>query len=326
MSPLSEWRVRVLGAGVFGLACAAELQAQGISVEIWDRAAALSGKTCSWLAGGMLAAGCEAESAPPPVVLAAAGCAEWWERQGVPVIRRGSLVLAAPRDQGELPRFLRQSQGGVRVEGAALAALEPALADKHTQGIFYPEEAHLDPRQALSILAARLSVQWGRVGSSDDLSRVDLLIDARGIRARPEVADLRGVRGEMLLLRCTEIDLTRPVRLLHPRFPCYLVPRGEGVYMLGATMVESNDPKPITARAVLDLLSGLWALHPGFAEAEIMETGAHVRPAFANNIPQVRRDGRVIRVNGAYRHGFLLAPYVARQVAALVREEIIACA
>ncbi|WP_156995096.1 FAD-dependent oxidoreductase, partial [Elstera litoralis] len=53
MSPPSERRVRILGAGVFGLACAAELRAQGISVEVCDRAEALSGETCSWLAGGM---------------------------------------------------------------------------------------------------------------------------------------------------------------------------------------------------------------------------------------------------------------------------------
>ncbi|MFY8107031.1 MAG: FAD-dependent oxidoreductase, partial [Elstera sp.] len=278
------------------------------------------------LAGGMLAPGCEAESAPPAVGMAAAGCADWWEAQGVPVTRRGSLVLAAPRDQSELPRFLRQSQGGTVVEGAALAALEPALADKHSRGIFYPDEAHLDPRQALSILSARFGVQWGRVGATEDFIGTDFIIDARGIAARPEIEDLRGVRGEMLLLRCADINITRPIRLLHPRFPCYLVPRGAGIYMLGATMVESDDRKPITARAMLDLLSALWAIHPGFAEAEILETGAHVRPAFSDNIPQVRREGRVIRINGAYRHGFLLAPHLARQVAALVREkELTAC-
>lgn len=327
MSPPSERRVRILGAGVFGLACAAELRAQGVAVEIWDRAEALSGETCSWLAGGMLAPGCEAESAPPAVVSAAAGCTDWWEAQGVPVTRRGSLVMAAPRDQGELPRFLRQSQGGATVEGAALAALEPGLADKHAQGIFYPDEAHLDPRVALSILAARVGVHWGRVGTVDDSTGVDFLIDARGIAARPDVSDLRGVRGEMLVLRCSEVQISRPVRLIHPRHPCYLVPRGAGVYMLGATMVESDDRKPITARAALDLLSALWAIHPGFAEAEILETAAHVRPAFPDNIPQVRRAGCVIRVNGAYRHGFLLAPHLARQVAALVREEeLTACA
>lgn len=327
MSRRSNPRVRVLGAGVFGLACAAELSARGAEVDVWDRAETLGLATCSYLAGGMLAPDCEAESAPLTVVEAAAGGADWWEAQGVDVTRRGSLVLAAPRDQGELPRFLRQSVGGHKVEGAALAALEPALAEKHTQGIFYPEEAHLDPRAALGHLAEKLGVQWGREGRADDLSGTDLLIDARGIAARPEIADLRGVRGEMILLNCPEVAISRPVRLIHPRHPCYLVPRGDGVYMLGATMVESDSRKPMTVKAALDLLSALWAVHPGFAEAEILETSAHVRPAYPDNIPTVRRDGRVIRVNGAYRHGFLLAHHMARQVAdRVLLEEAAECA
>lgn len=327
MSRRSNPRVRVLGAGGFGLACAAELSARGAEVDVWDRAETLGLATCSYLAGGMLAPGCEAESAPIAVVEAAAGGADWWEAQGVSVTRRGSLVLAAPRDQGELPRFLRQSVGGHKVEGAALAALEPALAEKHTQGIFYPEEAHLDPRAALGHLAEKLGVQWGREGRADDLSGIDLLIDARGIAARPEITDLRGVRGEMILLHSPEVAISRPVRLIHPRHPCYLVPRGDGVYMLGATMVESDSRKPVTVKAALDLLSALWAVHPGFAEAEILETSAHVRPAYPDNIPTVRRDGRVIRVNGAYRHGFLLAHHLARQVAdRVLLEEAAECA
>lgn len=327
MSRRSNPRVRVLGAGVFGLACAAELSARGAEVDVWDRAETLGLATCSYLAGGMLAPGCEAESAPLAVVEAAAGGADWWEAQGVSVTRRGSLVLAAPRDQGELPRFLRQSVGGHKVEGAALAALEPALAEKHTQGIFYPEEAHLDPRAALGHLAEKFGVQWGREGRADDLSGTDLLIDARGIAARPEIADLRGVRGEMILLHCPEVAISRPVRLIHPRHPCYLVPRGDGVYMLGATMVESDSRKPMTVKAALDLLSALWAVHPGFAEAEILETSAHVRPAYPDNIPTVRREDRVIRVNGAYRHGFLLAHHMARQVAdRVLLEEAAECA
>lgn len=315
MSLRSNPRVRVLGAGVFGLACAAELSARGAAVEVWDRAAGLGFETCSYLAGGMLAPGCEAESAPAAVVAAAVGGADWWAAQGVEVIRRGSLVVAAPRDQGELPRFLRQSVGGQRVTGADFAALEPTLADKHSQGIFYPTEAHLDPRAALQTLANRVAVRWGRAGQSTDLAGVDWLIDARGIAARPEIAALRGVRGEMILLRCPAVTISRPVRLLHPRTPCYLVPRGAGVYMLGATMVESDARKPVTVKAALDLLSAAWAVHPGFAEAEILETAAHVRPAYPDNLPAVHCDGRVIRVNGAYRHGFLLAHHLARQVA-----------
>ncbi|TIS72415.1 MAG: FAD-dependent oxidoreductase, partial [Mesorhizobium sp.] len=97
--------------------------------------------------------------------------------------------------------------------------------------------------------------------------------------ARDLVPELRGVRGEMLLLRSPEITLSRPVRLLHPRIPVYVVPRGDGLYMLGATMVETDGEGPVTARSVMELLNAAYSLHPTFGEAEIVETAAGVRPA-----------------------------------------------
>jgi len=53
----------------------------------------------------------------------------------------------------------------------------------------------------------------------------------------------------------------------------------------------------------------------GIAEAEIVELGAGVRPAFADNVPKIVVRGRILHVNGMYRHGFLLAPVLAELVA-----------
>jgi glycine oxidase len=123
------------------------------------------------------------------------------------------------------------------------------------------------------------------------------------------------VRGERLIVRTGEVDLQRPVRLLHPRHPLYVVPWGGGRFMIGATVIESDASGPITVRSALELLGAAYALHPAFAEAEIVEAGAGVRPAFPNNVPRIVVRGRTIRVNGLYRHGFLLAPVLARLVA-----------
>jgi len=126
---------------------------------------------------------------------------------------------------------------------------------------------------------------------------------------------LRGVRGEMVVLRAPDVQLSRPVRLLHPRFPIYVVPWGEGLFMVGATMIERDDMGAVTVRSALELLGTAFAVHPGFAEAEIVELGAGVRPAFPDNVPRIALSGRRIVVNGAYRHGYLLAPVLARTVA-----------
>jgi glycine oxidase len=103
--------------------------------------------------------------------------------------------------------------------------------------------------------------------------------------------------------------------MLHPRIPLYIVPRGDGIFMVGATMVESEARGRPTVRSVVELLNAAYALHPAFAEAEILEINADVRPAFPDNLPAVRQSGRTLYANGLFRHGFLLAPALARQVA-----------
>jgi glycine oxidase len=122
----------------------------------------------------------------------------------------------------------------------------------------------------------------------------------------------------MLLLKLPELTLSRPVRILHPRIPLYIVPRDEGLFMVGATMLESDQLTRISARSMLELLSAAYALHPAFGEAEIVEMGTGVRPALPDNRPCIRRRGNVLYVNGLYRHGFLLAPALARRVAEVV--------
>jgi glycine oxidase len=122
----------------------------------------------------------------------------------------------------------------------------------------------------------------------------------------------------MLLLRLRDVSLSRPVRVLHPRLPLYVVPRGNGIFMVGATMIESDEPTRITARSMLELLSAAYALHPAFGEAEIIEIGTGVRPAFPDNLPRINWRGGALYVNGLYRHGFLLAPALACRVAQIV--------
>lgn len=306
-------RITILGAGVMGLAIASELAARGLSPRIIDPAGPPGPHGCSWWAGGMLAPWCEEESAEPTVVRLGSDAANWWESMGAHVHHGGTLVLALSRDHAELDRFARLTREHRGLDGDAIAGLEPELEGRFRRGLFFETESHLDPRQALTAMADGLAAQGIAIETGGTPS--GLTIDARGLAARDALPDLRGVRGEMLAVRCPEVRLTRTIRLLHPRIPLYVVPRGDGIYMLGATMLESGAKTRVTARAAIEMLSSAYALHPAFAEAEILELGADARPAFPDNLPRLRRWGDTLFANGLYRHGYLLAPAVARMAA-----------
>src|SRR5690606_23857723 len=217
----------------------------------------------------------------------------WWQRAGAPVTRAGTLVVALGRDRSEVDRFGRRTMRHQTLDAAAIAALEPSLAGRLARALYYPDEAHLDPRAALAALRRGLSargVEVETVRGAGDIA-ADITIDCRGLAAADTLPDLRGVRGEMAVVRAPDVTLARPVRLLHPRHPLYVVPRGDGRFMLGATQIETAHRGPATVRSVLELLGAAYALDPAFGEAEVLELGADARPAFPDNLPRIRRRG-----------------------------------
>ena len=318
--------VRVIGAGIAGLTAAYELARRGAAVELIERREA-PGRGCSYYAGGMLAPWCEGESAEPLIVRLGQEALSYWTKI-VPVARReGSLVVAPPRDKPELARFARRTSAHEAIESDSIAALEPDLAGRFDRALFFSQEGHLDPRAAMAELTRRLTAMpnvtltFGSEAGQNTKS--DWTLDCRGLAARDALSDLRGVKGEMLVLETHEIALSRPVRLLHPRWPIYIVPRGNGRFMLGATMIESERAGHVTARSAMELLNAAYALHPAFAEADIVEFGSDLRPAFPDNMPRIRKEGRTLYINGLFRHGFLLAPALARMAAEIVFDDAV---
>ena len=315
--------VVVIGAGVVGLTVALTLAERGAKVTLVERSPELGGNA-SWLAGGMLAPFCEGESAPQSVVDLGKGAIDWWDARVPGVARAGTLVVAPPRDVGEIDRFAQRTRGHERVDEARIAALEPDLAGRFRNGLFFAGEGHLDPRAAMNALADALRRLGAEMRFGEDGEglgpEAGLIVDCRGFAARAELKQLRGVRGEMIRVRTREVCFTRTVRLLHPRFPLYVVPRANGEFMIGATMIESAERGAVSVRSAIELLSAAYALHPAFGEAEVLEMSADVRPAFPDNEPRIDERGGRIFVNGFYRHGFLLAPAFAERAAALAVE------
>lgn len=316
---MSTRTITVAGAGITGLWQALTLARRGFSVRLLERSPEPFAQAASAYAGAMLAPYCEAEAAEPVVRELGLRSLDMWRETYPGVTAKGTLVVAGTRDRAELVRFARMTDGYDKLDAEALHLLEPGLEGRFAAGLYYAAEAHMAPAAAMRFLldAARaagaevaFATPW--TGGRGD---ADTVIDCRGLAARGDLAGLRGVRGERIVVEAREVALARPIRLLHPRHPLYVVPWADGQFMIGATVIESDDPGPMTVRSALELLGSAYALHPGFAEAQIVDLGAGVRPAFADNVPKIVVRGSTIHVNGLYRHGFLLAPTLASLVA-----------
>ena len=304
-------RITVLGAGIAGLTAADAFLRAGCHVTLVERERAV-GRGCSFYAGGMIAPWCERESGEPVIVELGREALAYW-RDEVPVaLANGTLLVAAPRDLPELTRFGRATTNFETLDADAVGALEPDLAGRFSRALFFRQEMHLDPRAAVAELARRIEAHPRARAhfGSETVPEADWIVDCRGFAARDALPDLRGVKGEMLVLATRDIAFSRPVQLLHPRTPVYIVPRGDGRFMVGATMLES-EARGVRARALLDLIGAAYTVHPAFGEAEVIEIGCDLRPAFPDNLPRLRVEGRRIHINGLYRHGFLLAPALA---------------
>ncbi|MBO0766612.1 MAG: FAD-dependent oxidoreductase [Hyphomicrobiaceae bacterium] len=314
--------ITVAGAGITGLWQALTLARRGHRVRLMEASAAPFAAAASRYAGAMLGPYCETEMYAPVVTELGLQALDLWRAIYPSTVMNGTLVVAPSRDIHEIEHFARLTAGHQRVDSAVIAKLEPDLAGRFSSGLFYRQEGHLEPQPAMQFLLenareagveAAFGIAWlPNQGGRDDGG---IVIDCRGLDACAQLPGLRGIRGERIVVRTHEIALSRPVRLLHPRHPLYVVPWSDGRFMIGATVIESDDAGPVTVRSALELLGAAYALHPAFGEAEIIDAGAGVRPAFADHVPRVVVRGRTLHVNGLYRHGFLLAPALAVQVA-----------
>ena len=305
--------VSIIGAGIAGAWQALLFAQAGHSVTLHERSDAAMMESTSHWAGGMLAPYCEAEVAEPIISRLGERSLDLWRRELPDTPFNGSLVVAHARERNDFERFAKMTEGHERLDAAGLAKLEPSLEGRFREALFFPTEGHVEPRRVLPKLHERIRAAGGTIKFNSDPSAQDLdgvVIDCRGLSARDEQPELRGVKGEMILIETNEVQLARPVRLIHPRWPLYVIPREDHLFMLGATSIEAEDTG-VSVRSALELLGAAYSVHPAFAEARIVEFGSGLRPAFPDNLPRIGIRGGKIAVNGLYRHGFLIAPALA---------------
>jgi glycine oxidase len=324
-APRGESSISIIGAGIAGAWQALLFAQAGRQVTLHERSDAAMLQSTSHWAGGMLAPYCEAEVSEPVIVRLGLRSLNLWREQFPETPFKGSLVVAHPRDRTDFDRFAKLTSGHRRLDAAAMAEIEPALDGRFRDGLFYPDEGHVEPRRVLPQLHARLTEAGGTIRFNSDANPDNcdgVVIDCRGLAARDTQPELRGVKGEMIIVETNEIEFSRPVRLIHPRWPLYIIPRADHQFMIGATTIEAED-RGVSVRSALELLSAAYAVHPAFAEARIVEFGSGLRPAFPDNLPRIAVQDDKISVNGLYRHGFLLAPALAELTLGYVERGVI---
>lgn len=308
-------RIEVLGAGIVGLTVADELLRRGHDVAVVDPRPAGG---ASYAAAGMLSPAAEVWYGEEDVLrLGTAALLLWPElaaRLGVGLRRGGTLLVG--HDAADLQQVDRQVELLARhghdaqpLDRAGVRGLEPALA-RVAGGALLPDEASVDPRAVCDALLGRVPVRSEPAGA-------DVTVVATGAHLpEPWTHLVSGVRGEVLRLRSDDPP-ERTVRGWVSGEPVYLVPRGDGRVVVGATSEHHDGAPVVTAGGALRLLAAARELWPALDRAELVEGTARDRPATVDGLPLVGPSGveGVVLAAGHYRHGVLLAPLTARLVA-----------
>ena len=344
----------IAGGGVIGAAIAWRAAAAGADVTLVDPA---PGRATSWAAAGMLAPVTETHFGEESLLALNLASARLWPTFAADLAAAsgrdpgyrtcGTLTVARDLDDSaalaELLAF--QQRLGLRVErltASQMRARQPSLSPRIRGGLSAPDDHQVDNRalvEALLVAARRAGVRF-------DTARVAAVV-CEGERAVGVALDdgrRLGAEAVVLAAGCATAGIAgipdgvvpplRPVKgqLLHLRGPVeavpaagvirgldvYIVSRGDGRVVVGATTEELGNDTRVTAGAVLELLRAAWELVPGIAELELVETVAGLRPATPDNAPALGPsaiDGLHV-ATGHYRNGILLTPITAQAVTA----------
>ncbi|RYY04392.1 MAG: glycine oxidase ThiO [Gammaproteobacteria bacterium] len=345
--------IAIAGAGLLGRLLAWHLLHAGCKVSLFEAGSfqpdtPQTNRAAAFTAAGMIAPLSEAVVSDANVFRMGQYALEKWPqwlahlKTTSPLFfQNGSLVVAHPQDISELDQFeseldfvIPECKTFQRVNRQQISELEPDISSHFQQGLFLAEEGHLDNRELLAILGDEI-IQLGvelfennsvetspyKIITENKEYTFDTVIDCRGLGAKSPQLNLRGVRGETLHVETKEIQLRRPVRLMHPRYQLYIVPKPNNRFIIGATQIESEDRSPVSLQSTLELSSALYTLSPAFAEARIIEMDSNLRPAYMDNLPRVKIQNGLITANGLFRHGYLLAPAVVENVLAHIFEK-----
>ncbi len=339
--------VVIAGAGIIGLSVAVDLATHGLRVVVCERGRPMAEASCA--AAGMLAAN-DPENHPELSELGRLSLSvypsflariEGLSGRSVP-LRTSATIQVVPAAKAGFSashagfRWLSQAEAGT---------LEPDLLAPGRRFLLL-DEPSLDPRDlCVALPAAALAAG---VSLLEQTSVLSVEADEAGVTVRTPTSAIRAAhfvncagawaespalgrlsaghsqiaprKGQMAAVRLRGLErLTRVLRA--PEI--YLVPRGDGRVVIGATVENAGFDKSVHPHAIAGLLrlaAGLW---PPVASAEVIESWAGLRPGSADELPLIGRTAHphCWIAGGHFRNGMLLAPGTARALSHAIREE-----
>lgn len=334
---MRQAEIAIAGAGIIGLSTALELASAGLSVTVFERGQAM--RESSWAAAGMLAA---ADPENPAALRPLSQLSISIYPEFLAKVERLSGKRIPIRTTQTLQGSHTLPPQAEQLSPGAIQSLAPGLTPG-SLSFFLLEEQSLDPRDIAKALpeAARAAgvvlleqTSVLRVDSDSSPLKIhttggewtaDTFINACGAWAA-SLADvpIAPRKGQMLLVQSPE-PLAVTLRTPH----LYLVPRGDGRIVIGATVENAGYDKEVCPSSIAALRSGAAELWPPIREAQILETWAGLRPAAADSLPvlgeeatnEAKSIGRCWLALGHFRNGIMLAPGTARLLRQMILKE-----
>src|ERR1700712_912394 len=205
--------VSVIGAGIAGAWQALLFAQAGRAVTLHERGDHGMTQATSHWAGGMLAPYCEREVSEPVITRLGIRSLDLWREHFPHTPFNGSLVVSHPRDRADFERFAKRTTGHRRLDTDGVNGLEPSLEGRFRDALFFPDEGHVEPRRVLPQLHAAIKAAGSAIAFNSEATPADcdgIVVDCRGLGARDACPELRGVKGEMIVVESDEIELSRP--------------------------------------------------------------------------------------------------------------------
>lgn len=317
MSSTSD--VLIIGGGVIGLTTAYRLAERGASVIVADRRQV--GQEASWAGAGMLPPGHQPHHSDPEVRLRSYShqmwpqlSAELKEKTGIDngYLNCGSTEVFEDDEalQHQLEAWFDEGITAQELNRSELERHVPELNTHFQRGVFLPDFGQArNPRHLKALSAA---CQQRGVEIIENISDVILSADPQN-RVSVKTEDRHFSAGQICicagswtgrLLQTMDVSLPlHPVRgqiaqLKVPRLPftCvieqgrrYLVPRADGLILVGSTEEHVGYEKQTTAEGIAGLLTFCRSLVPDLGDAELVRSWAGLRPGSPDQLPFLGR-------------------------------------